>query len=339
MEKDLYDFLLKLPKVELHNHVEGGAMYPDLVLKFGKRNCVPLPFENEQGAERFYQFTSLDQFIHILRTTTATLHTAEDYAEAIERQGAEAAKQNIIYHELFLTYGLVSRRGVAWEALVEGVEEGVRLNAERHGVQTAIIVDLDRTLPEDVALQHVKLAARDHDRISAVGIGLDCQENGYPAHRLRRAFDLAVSEGFRLTAHAGEDGGAESVWDALGCGVERIDHGVQSIDDPKLLKELATKEILLTVCPISNIKLHVFPEMEQHSLPQLLEAGVQVCVNSDDPPMFDCNLMAELVAIEDAFSLGKHQLIALLRNAIEYSFLAEGAKAELLNRFDLAAAS
>lgn len=334
MDSSLYEKLLKLPKIELHNHLEGGSMYPDLALKFAKRNGMTLPFSDEESAKAFYSFTSLDQFIGILRTTVSTLNTAEDYADAVERQGIEAAKQNILYHELFVTYGLVSRRGVAWEAIVEGLEEGIKRNREKHGVHTAFICDLDRTLPEETALEHVKLAERDRAKAGIIGIGLDCQERGFPAMRLKSSFDHAKGAGFRLTAHAGEDGGPESVWDALECGVERIEHGVQSFEDTALMKHLAERKILLTVCPISNIQLKVFPEMSQHSLPKLIEAGIPVCVNSDDPPMFDCQLMDELAAVEETFQFGETVLVKMLRNAIEFSFMEDSLKKNFLQKFD-----
>lgn len=338
MDFALYEKLLKLPKVELHNHLEGGSMYPDLALKLAKRNGMELPFHDEESAKEFYRFTSLDQFIGILRTTVSTLNTAEDYADAVERHGIEAAKQNIVYHELFCTYGLVSRRGVKWEAIVDGVEEGIKRNREKHGVHTAIVADLDRTLPEDVALEHVKLAERDRERMNIVGIGLDCQERGYPASRLKSSFEYAAAAGFLLTAHAGEDGGPESLWDAFNCGIGRIEHGVQSYEDPRLMEYLAEKQILLTVCPISNVLLKVFPEMKDHSLPKLLEAGIPVSVNSDDPPMFDCCLMDELVAVEDTFKLGEDVLVGMLRNAITGSFMSDAMRVEYLRKFDAALA-
>ena len=335
MNNDTFrECLQALPKVELHNHLEGGAMYPDLAMKLAKRNNMTLPFDDEVSAAKYYQFTSLDQFIDILRTTVATLNTAEDYADAVERHGIEAQKQNIRYHELFVTYGLVAPRGVAWEALVEGLIEGRRRNRER-GVDTAFIVDLDRTLPADVALEHVELAVRSKEDAGVVGMGLDCQENGYPPGRLKDCFDAARSNGLRLTAHAGEDGGAQYVWDALQqCGVERIDHGVQSVEDPELLRELADRQILLTVCPISNIALKVFPTMQQHALPQLVEAGIPVCLNSDDPPMFDSNLIREFEVVDETFDFSHEQLITMLRNAVAHSFQADAAKAALLAEFD-----
>lgn len=309
-------------------------MYPDLALKLAQRNGLELPFDDEESAATFYRFTSLDQFIDILRTTVATLNTAEDYADAVERHGIEASKQNIRYHELFVTFGLVSSRGVSWEALVEGLIEGRRRNLENHGVSTAFIVDLDRTLPEEVALKHVELAAAHKDTAGIIGLGLDCQERGYPAGRLKDCFTEAKQHGFRLTAHAGEDGGAQSIWDALDCGVERIDHGVQAVKDPKLLKLLAERQILLTVCPISNIALKVFPSMDKHTLPALIDAGIPVCLNSDDPPMFQCNLMREFEIVDQTFDLSQSTLISLARNAIEHSFLDQVGKTNLLKEFD-----
>lgn len=324
-----------LPKVELHNHLEGGAMYPDLALKLAARNAMTLPFDDVHSATDYYKFTSLDQFIEILRTTVGTLNTAQDYADAVERHGLEANKQNIRYHELFFTYGLVAPRGVAWEAIVEGLVEGRKRNREKHGVETAFIVDLDRTLPEDIALQHTELAIAAMQQIPLVGMGLDCQERGWPAGRLKKCFDAARHHGLRLTAHAGEDGGAESIWDALNnCGVERIDHGVQAVADSALLTHLAEHQILLTVCPVSNIELAVFPDMPSHSIPALIDAGIPVCVNSDDPPMFNSNLINEVHIVADTFNLAEATSIDLLRNAIVHSFQEESAKTKLLAEFD-----
>ena len=329
-----------LPKVELHNHLEGGAMYPDLAMRLARRNDMTLPFHDADSATRFYRFTSLDQFIDILRTTVATLNTAEDYADAVERHGIEASRQNIRYHELFFTYGLVAPRGVPWEAVVEGLDEGRRRNREQHGVDTAFIVDLDRTLPEDVALQHVELAAKVREQVGIVGMGLDCQERGWPAGRLKSCFEAAAHHGFRLTAHAGEDGGAASVWDALEtCQVERVDHGVQSVEDEALLAHLAERQVLLTVCPISNIELCVFDSMAEHSLPRLVEAGIPVCLNSDDPPMFNSDLTRELEVVAETFDFSQDTLISFLRNALEHSFQAPEPKRLLLDEFDQVLAS
>jgi len=332
---EFFKLIKELPKVELHNHLEGGAMYPDLALKLAARNKMDLPFKDEVTAAEYYKFTSLDQFIDILRTTVATLNTSEDYADALERHGVEAAKQNIRYHEIFFTYGLVASRGVPWEAVTEGLIEGSKRNKEKHGVETALIFDLDRTLPEDEAMRHVELAAQMKDKLNIVALGLDCQERGYPAGRLKDCFSFAKSVGFRLTAHAGEDGGSESVWDALkNCEVERIDHGVQAKNDPELLKHLAERNILLTVCPISNIELCVFPSMREHSLPELVNAGIPVCLNSDDPPMFNSNLTREVEAVYDAFDFSQSQLVKMLRNAIEHSFQSDKGKTLLLRQFE-----
>jgi len=335
----LADRLRTLPKVELHNHLEGGAMYPDLALRLAARNGLTLPFDDAESAARYYRFSSLDQFIDILRPTVATLTTAEDYADAVERQGIEAKRQGIAYHELFVTYGLVSRRGVPWEAVVEGLEEGRRRNAERHGVATAFIIDLDRTLPADEALAHVNLALAARERAGIVGLGLDCQEAGYPAGRLKHCFAAAAEAGLPLTAHAGEDGGAASIRDALACGATRIDHGVQAVEDPDLLAHLAERQVLLTVCPLSNVALRVFPSLAEHSLPQLLAAGIPCCLNSDDPPMFASDLLTECEAVAAAFTLDEGTIVGLLRNAVMHSFQPDAAKARLLADFDAAAAA
>jgi adenosine deaminase len=335
----LAEYLRRLPKVELHNHLEGGSMYPDLALELAAANGLTLPFTDAESAAAFYRFTSLDQFIDILRTTVATLNTAEDYARAVERQGERAAAQNIRYHELFVTYGLVAPRGVPWQAVVEGLEEGRRRNRIRHGVETAFIADIDRTVDPATAIEHVRLAARDRERAGFVGVGLDCQERGFPPGRLRDAFALAKAEGFPLTAHAGEDGGPESVVEALDvCGVQRIDHGVQAIEDPALVERLAREQVTLTVCPVSNIALKVYPSIDAHPFRKLFDAGVRVTVNSDDPPMFATDMVGDLTLVAETFSFGVDELTTIVRNAFASTFRPAGARAAALSAFDAEAA-
>ncbi|MCR6654260.1 MAG: adenosine deaminase [Opitutus sp.] len=338
MNHALLSYLRALPKVELHNHLEGGSMYPELALELARANGMTLPFHDAASAEKFYQFTSLDQFIGILRTTVATLNTASDYARAVERHGQLAASQNIRYHELFVTYGLVSRRGVKWEAIAEGLAEGIRINREKHGVDTAFIVDLDRTLDPETAVQHVELAARDRERCHVVGIGLDCQERGYPAGRLKAAFDRARELGFRLTAHAGEDGGPESVGRTphLRCRAHRARRAGHPRS--KLVAYLAEKRIPLTVCPVSNILLRVYPKMEDHSFRRLLDAGVRLTVNSDDPPMFATDMVNDLVQVADTFALTVDELTQIVRTAFEVAFWTPERRDAELQIFDLTAA-
>lgn len=339
IDPSLEALIRKLPKTELHLHLEGGSMYPDLALKYAERNRVPLPFHDEATAADYYRFTSLDQFIDILRTTVSTLNTAEDYCESTVRLGQLAAEQNIRHHEIFVTWGLVSDRGVAWETIVEGISEGRRINAERFGVDTWFIADIDRTKPAEHGLENVKLAHRDRGRAGIIGIGLDCQERGYPPSNHKAAFELAAEYGFHRVAHAGEDGPPAYILDALdNLKVERIDHGVRCVEDPAVVKRLVNEQIPLTVCPVSNIALCVFPEMARHSFLQMLEAGVNLTVNSDDPPMFATDVVGDMIAVVEAFDLGREAIIALCRNSIRAAFMDSGKRRAMLAELEATAA-
>ena len=331
----LKTFIERIPKAELHIHLEGGAMYPSTALTLAKRNGMEMPFHDEASAEEYYQFSGLDEFIEILRTTVSTLNTAADYQTVTEVIGEAAAQQNIWYHEIFFTWGLVSPRGVTWEAIIEGITEGRRINRERHGVETRFIADIDRTQDADTGIQMVELAAACPKETGIVGIGLDCQERGYPASRHIPGFNRAKELGLRLVAHAGEDAGPESVWDAVeNLKVERIDHGVRAIEDPDLVRFLAERRIPLTTCPVSNIALKVFPEMSSHSLNALMEAGCFVTVNSDDPPMFQTDMTHDLFAVAETFEFGVDEIEQIARNSFEATFMDENEKAEYLKRFE-----
>ena len=331
----LRTFIERIPKAELHLHLEGGAMYPTTALNLAKRNGMTLPFFDEASAEDYYRFSGLDEFIEILRATVATLNTAADYQTVTEVIGEAAAKQNIWYHELFFTFGLVSPRGVSWQAIIEGITAGRRTNRERFGVETRFIADIDRTTDADTGLKMVELVAACSNETGIVGIGLDCQEAGYPPGRHKAGFMRAKELGLHRVAHAGEDGGPTSVWEALKeLDVERVDHGVQAIEDPELVKYLAKQQIPLTVCPISNIELKVFPQMSAHPLPALIEAGCLVTINSDDPPMFDTDMTHDLFAITETFGFDVAQIERFARNSFQATFMSNEEKTLYLSRFD-----
>ena len=328
-------FIERIPKAELHIHLEGGAMYPSTALTLAGRNGMKMPFHDEASAETYYQFSGLDEFIEILRTTVSTLNTAADYQTVTEVIGDAAAKQNIWYHEIFFTWGLVSPRGVTWEAIIEGITEGRRNNRERHGVETRFIAYIDRTQDADKGVQMVELAAACSKEAGIVGVGLDCQERGYPASRHIPGFNRAKELGFHRVAHAGEDAGPESIWDAIeNLDVDRIDHGVRAIEDPKLVQLLADRKIPLTTCPVSNIALKVFPDMSSHSLKALMDAGCFVTVNSDDPPMFQTDMTHDLFAVAETFQFGVEEIENLARNSFLATFMKENEKAEYLKRFE-----
>jgi adenosine deaminase len=329
---ELKAFIQRIPKAELHCHLE-GSIQPATLLKLAAHHEISLPFEDEEGAKKFYEFENLNQFIDISSITCSTLQTAEDFKTITVELGADAARQNIPYREVFFTYDIHERRSIPWETVIEGIAAGRTESKERYGVEMWFIADMDRTSEPEASLRMVELAHNSRDHAGIIGVGMDSKEAGNPANRHQVAFDRAKELGFRLVAHAGEDAGSESVWDALNMGVERIDHGVRSIEDDKLLERLVEIQIPLTVCPVSNIALKVFPNMAAHPIKRLMDAGVFVTVNSDDPPMFHADVVDNYMQVADVFNLTADDVEKLARNSFMATFMDDAASSDYLERF------
>jgi len=323
-----------MPKTELHCHLE-GSIQPATLLKLAARHAIELPFSDEEGARKFYEFTSLNQFLGIFALACSTLQTAEDFETITVDLGADAARQGIPYREVFFTYAYHDRRGIPWDEVVRGLASGRERVKKEFNVEMWFIADLDRTIDPQDGLRTVEMAHASRNQAGIIGVGLDSQEIGYPAKRQQPAFQRARQLGLHRVAHAGEDVGPESVWDAIqSLEVERIDHGVRSIDDPELVKFLAEKQIPLTVCPLSNIELKVYPSLAAHPIKKLYDAGVLVTLNSDDPPMFHCDVLDNYFGVAETFDLRREEIVQLGRNSFQAAFLSEPARAAYLQRFD-----
>jgi adenine deaminase len=334
----LKEFIRRIPKAELHCHLE-GAIQPATLITLAGRHGIPLPFSDEAGAAEFYEFTNLNQFLGIFALACGTLRTAADFETITLDLAADAVRQGITYREVFFTYAYHDRRNVAWSEVVRGIAAGRAQGKARYGVEMAFIADIDRTISPEDGVRLAEMAFTDRDVAPIIGIGLDSQEIDYPAHRHRPAFDLAMKLGLHRVAHAGEDVGPDSVWDALdSLHVERIDHGVRSIDDPGLIERLAETQIPLTVCPLSNIALKVYPTLADHPFKRLMDAGVFVTLNSDDPPMFHTDVVDNYEAVAETFGFGPEEIRLIARNSFAGSFLDAETKAAYLARFDAEAA-
>jgi len=339
LDPKLKTFIERVPKTELHCHLE-GAIQPATLLQLAARHDIALPFTDEAGARKFYEFTSLNQFLEIFALACSTLKTAADFETITLDLGADAARQGIVYREVFFTYAYHDRRGLAWDEVVKGIAAGREKARQKYGVEMRFIADIDRTVSAEEGLRTVELAHASRDLAGIIGVGLDSQEIGYPAKRHSLAYKRAKELGLRRVAHAGEDVGPESVWDALeSLEVERVDHGVRSIDDPKLVKVLAERQIPLTVCPLSNVELKVYPNLAAHPVHRLKEAGALVMLNSDDPPMFHCDVLDNYFAVAETFGLGLDEVIEYARNGFVASFLTDEEKKRHLERFDQSVAS
>jgi len=339
LDPALKTYIDQIPKTELHCHLE-GAIQPATLLKLAARHGIELPFSDEAGARAFYEFTSLNQFLGIFALACSTLKTREDYETITVDLGADAAAQGIVYREVFFTYAYHDRRSIPWEEVISGIASGREKAKQQYGVEMWFIADIDRTIDPQDGVRLVEMANASRDRAGIIGIGLDSQEIDYPAKRHIPAFELAKRLGLHRVAHAGEDVGPESVWDAIqSLEVERIDHGVRSIDDPELLKYLAEKQIPLTVCPLSNVELKVYPHLAAHPVKRLTDAGVLVMLNSDDPPMFHCNVLDNFYAVTETFNLGADEIDHYARNSFKAAFLDEERKAQYLGELDQAIAN
>lgn len=331
---DLPTVIQALPKVELHVHLE-GTVQPETLFALARQNGIALPVASLDDLRDWYTFRNFDHFVEIFSTLCACLQTPDDFARITYEYGLAMAQQNIRYAEI--TWSPTQHPHLPFTALLEGVNAGRRQAERDFGVRMAWIPDIVRCEP-DTALQVVASVTSPEARAGGVvALGLGGPEVGFPPELFTEAFDRARAAGLHSNPHAGETVGPESVWGALrALGAERIGHGVRAIEDPALVAYLAEHRIPLEVNPTSNICLGVYSSYAAHPLRALLEAGIQVTINSDDPALFNTSLNAEyLHAVQDC-GLTIGQLVTVARHAICASYLPAHDKASLLAEFDRA---
>lgn len=321
-----------LPKVELHLHVE-GTLEPELIFTLAERHGLELPYDSLEDLRSRYAFTDLQSFLDLLYANLAVLRTAEDFAEVAHAYLRRAAAAGVRHVEMFFDPQAHLVRGVPLEAVVDGLVEGCRRGEEETGTSAALIACFLRDRSGEEALEVLEqLVAAD---APIIGIGLDSAEVGNPASKFTAVFARAAELGLHRVAHAGEEGGPQYVVDALDLlHVERVDHGVQSIEDPALVDRLASERVPLTVCPLSNVRLQGVPSLAEHPLPKLLAAGVVVTINSDDPAYFGGYADDNYAAVAETFGLTDDDLAALARSSVEASFLPPDRKAGLHQEID-----
>jgi adenosine deaminase len=328
----LHDFIHEMPKVELHVHLE-GSIRPSTLLTLAQRNGVELPAQDLQGLREFYRFTNFDHFIQVYFTICSCLRTVQDFCLIAYEFGAEMARQHTRYAEVTFTPATsVNVSGLPFDEILAGLNEGRDLARADFGVEFRWVLDIVRDNP-DSRFQVARWAIAAMDR-GVVGFGLGGTERGNPADGFVDAYALAREAGLHSVPHAGEIAGPESVWAAIrGLQAERIGHGVRSVEDPALIDYLRQVQIPLEVCPTSNICLGVYPSFEAHPVRQLWEAGVYVTVNSDDPPMFNTDLVGEYELLAERMGFSAQELEQLSLNALRASFLPDAEKAALEQEF------
>ncbi|SEL67874.1 adenosine deaminase [Streptacidiphilus jiangxiensis] len=320
-----------LPKAELHLHIE-GTLEPELAFELAHRNGVDLPYADPDQLRAAYAFSDLQSFLDLYYQLMDVLRTEDDFTALAEAYLARAAREGVRHAEIFFDPQAHTSRGVELDAVVRGLRRALDASMERHGISTKLIMCFLRDLPQESALSTFE-ACRPYFGTAIAGVGLDSAEVGNPASKFADVYRLAREAGLHLVAHAGEEGGPDYVWEALDVlGVERIDHGIRAIEDPKLVERLVTDRIPLTVCPFSNVRLRCVDTLAEHPLPAMLAAGLQVTLNSDDPAYFGGYVDENFVGVRDALGLSDEQLRLLARNSFDASFLEddEERRAELL---------
>lgn len=330
MSKAGLQFVERAPKTELHVHIE-GTLEPDLLLRLAEKNAISLPYRTLDDVSRAYQFGDLQSFLDLYYLGASVLVEEDDFYELMWRYLCQCRDEGIVHTEIMFDPQTHIHRGVSLTTVLSGFSRAIA-KAEQDWQQSALLIlCLLRDLPESEGLQVLTQAEPLLQHITA--IGLDSAEVGNPPGKFKQAFKLAADWGLRKVAHAGEEAGPQYIKEALReLGVERIDHGVQCTHDPELVISLAQAKMPLTVCPLSNVRLNVFKQLEQHPILSLLDAGVQVTVNSDDPAYFGGYLMENFNALERALGLSDSQARHLVRNSFLASFLSEERKAFYLDQ-------
>jgi adenine deaminase len=335
MTPTFQDKIARAPKSELHIHIE-GSLEPELIFALAQRNGVQLAYESIDALRAAYAFTDLQSFLDIYYAGASVLLTEQDFHDMTAAYVERALADNVTHTELFFDPQTHTARGVPIATVVAGIERALAA-AESRGLSSRLILCFLRHLPEDDALATFEeaLPLFEQYRHRLVGVGLDSSERGNPPSKFERVFAKARALGLKLVAHAGEEGPPAYVYEALDLlKVDRIDHGVRSIEDPALVERLAASRIALTVCPLSNLKLCVFDDMAQHTLKDLLARGVAVTINSDDPAYFGGYVNDNFFATTKALQLDDQAVYTIIRNGFEASFVTPEQRAALIAQLD-----
>lgn len=329
---DLAEFIAGLPKAELHLHIE-GSLEPELMFRLAERNGITLPYRDVEELRAAYDFTRLQDFLDIYYKGADVLRTRADFHDLAAAYFARAARDGVVHAELMFDPQTHTDRGVPFEEVIEGLLSAMAQAEAELGITSKLIMSFLRHLPEEAAFETLAMAQPWLDRIEAVG--LDSSEVGHPPVKFAQVFAAARDQGLRITAHAGEEGPPEYVYQALDLlKVDRIDHGNRALEDPVLTQRLVDEEVTLTVCPLSNLKLCVIDDIARHPIDRMLQAGLKATINSDDPAYFGGYIADNYRAVVDARGLTRGDLVTIARNSFTGAFLPDAEIAAHLARID-----
>ncbi len=321
-----------LPKAELHLHIE-GTLEPELMLSLAERNEISLPYQSVKEVRDAYQFSNLQSFLDIYYAGANVLQTEQDFYDLTWAYLERCQKDNVVHTEIFFDPQTHTGRGIPFGTVFEGMDAALQDGRKQLGISSHTIMCFLRHLGAEAALNTFEMSKPWHQRL--VGVGLDSTELGHPPEMFAEVFDQAIQAGLKTVAHAGEEGPADYIWGALNAlKVLRIDHGVRCLDDESLVQYLVENKIPLTVCPLSNVKLCVFDSLSEHNLKQMLDKGLCVTVNSDDPSYFGGYINDNFHATQQALGLDDQAVYQLIRNSFNASFLESSERSRHLARLD-----
>ena len=320
----IIEYIKKTPKAELHLHIE-GTLEPEHLFKLAKRNNIQIPFENINEIKSAYNFKNLESFLNIFYQGSKVLIKEIDFFDLTWAYALKCKEDNIVHAEIFFDPQTHVNRGIKFDVIINGIYKALLKANKEFGLTSNIIMCFLRHLDEISAFKILDKALVHKDKI--IGVGLDSSEVGHPPRKFERVFKKAIKEGFLTVAHAGEEGPSDYIWEALDfLKVKRIDHGVQCLHDEKLVKKLRDDQIPLTVCPLSNVKLHVFNKLKDHNLKKMLNKELMVMVNSDDPAYFGGYINKNLIECQAALNLSMKEVKTLIINSFKSSFLDDQKK-------------
>ena len=318
------ELIQALPKAELHVHIE-GTFEPELMFAIAQRNQIQIPYQSVEEVKQAYNFHNLQSFLDIYYAGAKVLVHEQDFYDLAWAYFEKCAEDRVVHTEMFFDPQTHTERGVEFATVIAGLKRACQDAQQKLGISSQLIMCFLRHLSEEKAFETLEQALPFKDEIIAVG--LDSSEVGHPPAKFERVFAKAREEGFLIVAHAGEEGPPEYVWEALDLlKVNRIDHGVRSEEDKQLMARLIAEKMPLTVCPLSNLKLCVVNDMKEHNIRRLLQQGVHVTVNSDDPSYFGGYMNDNFIAIQQALDLSNEELKQLAINSFEASFISDQEK-------------
>lgn len=330
----MIDLIKRLPKAELHLHIE-GSLEPELMFRLAQKNNIAIPYKDIEDVRRAYNFTNLQTFLDIYYAGANVLITKDDFYDLTWAYILKCVEDNVIHTEIFFDPQTHSARGVAFETVITGIKEALDDAKAQYGITSCIIMCFLRHLSQDDAFATLEAAMPFQDDI--IGVGLDSSEIGNPPSKFKAVFQKAKDAGFKLVAHAGEEADFTYIYEALDMlHISRIDHGVQSIQSPELMQRLKDEQMPLTVCPNSNIELKVFDSYQNHNIKDLLDYGLNVSVNSDDPAYFKGYINQNFINLFENLSLSEDDIVTLVKNSFRSAFIDEQLKQDYLARVEQA---